>query len=166
MRRQESISLRLPPSWIELLDQRRGGLPRTVYIRRLLQKSLQVPAVKDLRGQYDRLAAGIMCPSSVEKELKRRADVEKRRLAKREAKKRPKPLPPPPVFVFHDNGIVGSPDLDVQATFCGVVREDGKYEPETTRHSESVIRQAVRKALGTGLLSGERWVRFVARGER
>ena len=98
----------------------------------------------------------------------REAEAIRRR--ERNERRRGKPRKPRPVpvveFCFHGNGIVGSPDLDVQATFCGFVREDGKYQAETTRYPEAVIREAVKQALSTGSLSGERWERFVARGER
>lgn len=164
MSHSDQITIRFPASWLEAIDLRRGGLNRSIYLRRVVQRALRLPTVPEARGRGEAIAVGIMSPATLNKELERRA-AEKRRSAKREAKQRPKPVPPPPTFVFHDNGIVGSPDLDVQATFCGLVREDGKYEPETTRHSESVIRQAVRQALTAGLLSGERWERFVARGD-
>lgn len=157
------ITVRLPQTWLNRLDSLRGSENLAVFVRSIIYASLgdSVPAYKERRGTtWDRIV--VMNRANKTAELRRRARNEKRR----QQPKRPKPLPPPPVFVFHDNGIVGSPDLDIQATFCGLVREDGKYQAETTRYSEGMIREAVREALSTGSLSGERWRRFVARGER
>lgn len=162
MARQQKICIRVPVEWLSAMDKHRGEATRSIYVRKLLSRALRKSEDVDGRGVWDRVDYGLMRSDRAEAELRRRARNEKRRQQPRP----PKLLPPPPVFVFHDNGIVGSPDLDIQATFCGLVREDGKYQAETTRYSEGMIREAVREALSTGSLSGERWRRFVARGER
>lgn len=132
MSHSDQITIRFPASWLEAIDRGRGGLNRSIYLRRVVQRALRLPTVPEAGGRGEAIAVGIMSPATLNKELERRAEAEKRRSAKREAKQRPKPLPPGPTFCFHPSGQITSSDLDPLAVGVGLIDDRGHFLADST----------------------------------
>jgi hypothetical protein len=162
-----TLTFDVPRPWSAAIDQDLGATTRSMWLRRVVLSALQRRGVTgmaqptDRRGQYDRLRK--MAPERAKKERQRRHKREYLRQWRARKPRRPKPVPPPPVFQFHDSGIVNASDLAGLGVPAGECDAAGRFV-STSRHRPDVVRAALRSAMAaeSERVWADRWVLFAA----
>lgn len=158
------VLLRLPKDWLLAIEveAEREGIVRIGYVRKLISEGLARRKIDHSPDDYGVFVRNWRMPKD-ERLRRRKAEYNRRYKEKQRLKALAADKPDGILWTFHPSGQITTSDLDLLATFVGIIDASGTFQPESTRYSKDRVIAELRKAFADRDFPDPRYRAFLDR---